>query len=121
MGAASHNGPVDEATQAEEVLGRFSAPTRDWFTGAFAGPTTAQVGAWQAVSSGEHALVVAPTGSGKTLAAFLWALDGLLGGAAPAGGTPPAAPEDPTQRCRCLLYTSPSPRDRQKSRMPSSA
>ena len=26
-----------------------------------------------------------------------------------------------TQRIRCLLYTSPSPRDRQKSRMPSSA
>ena len=25
------------------------------------------------------------------------------------------------QRARCLLYTSPSPRDRQKSRMPSSA
>ena len=25
------------------------------------------------------------------------------------------------QRCICLLYTSPSPRDRQKSRMPSSA
>ena len=25
------------------------------------------------------------------------------------------------QRMRCLLYTSPSPRDRQKSRMPSSA
>ena len=25
------------------------------------------------------------------------------------------------QRCACLLYTSPSPRDRQKSRMPSSA
>ena len=25
------------------------------------------------------------------------------------------------QRNRCLLYTSPSPRDRQKSRMPSSA
>ena len=24
-------------------------------------------------------------------------------------------------RCTCLLYTSPSPRDRQKSRMPSSA
>ena len=24
-------------------------------------------------------------------------------------------------RCACLLYTSPSPRDRQKSRMPSSA
>ena len=25
------------------------------------------------------------------------------------------------QNCNCLLYTSPSPRDRQKSRMPSSA
>ena len=27
----------------------------------------------------------------------------------------------PTGKCICLLYTSPSPRDRQKSRMPSSA
>ena len=27
----------------------------------------------------------------------------------------------PTKRYICLLYTSPSPRDRQKSRMPSSA
>ena len=27
----------------------------------------------------------------------------------------------PAQMFRCLLYTSPSPRDRQKSRMPSSA
>lgn len=116
MGAASHNGPVDEATQAAEVLGRFSAPTRDWFTGAFAGPTTAQVGAWEAVSSGEHALVVAPTGSGKTLAAFLWALDGLLGGPSPGAQAPsgdasaapaaPVEPEDPTQRCR-VLYVSP--------------
>ena len=26
-----------------------------------------------------------------------------------------------SERYRCLLYTSPSPRDRQKSRMPSSA
>ena len=26
-----------------------------------------------------------------------------------------------THGCNCLLYTSPSPRDRQKSRMPSSA
>ena len=26
-----------------------------------------------------------------------------------------------TEDCICLLYTSPSPRDRQKSRMPSSA
>ena len=29
--------------------------------------------------------------------------------------------EGPTQDTTCLLYTSPSPRDRQKSRMPSSA
>ena len=28
---------------------------------------------------------------------------------------------DPEMLCACLLYTSPSPRDRQKSRMPSSA
>ncbi|WP_136520373.1 Lhr family helicase [Cellulomonas telluris] len=79
------------------VLDRFSAPTRDWFTGAFAAPTAAQAGAWEAVAGGDHALVVAPTGSGKTLAAFLWALDGLLTG---------APPEDPVQRCR-VLYVSP--------------
>ena len=30
-------------------------------------------------------------------------------------------PVDHTQSLSCLLYTSPSPRDRQKSRMPSSA
>ena len=30
-------------------------------------------------------------------------------------------PEMPTEVINCLLYTSPSPRDRQKSRMPSSA
>ena len=29
--------------------------------------------------------------------------------------------QDPPQSDNCLLYTSPSPRDRQKSRMPSSA
>ena len=29
--------------------------------------------------------------------------------------------EEETRGVRCLLYTSPSPRDRQKSRMPSSA
>ncbi|WP_449385371.1 ATP-dependent helicase [Cellulomonas soli] len=79
------------------VLHRFSEPTRAWFTGAFATPTAAQDGAWDAVSSGEHALVVAPTGSGKTLAAFLWAVDGLLTG-------PP--PQEPVQRCR-VVYVSP--------------
>src|SRR4051812_27756019 len=79
------------------VLGRFSPATRAWFTQAFAGPTPAQVGAWDAVSRGEHALVVAPTGSGKTLAAFLWALDRLA-------ATPP--PAEAGRRCRGL-YVSP--------------
>ena len=80
----------------EGALARFSEPTRAWFTGAFERPTAAQDGAWQAISSGEHALVVAPTGSGKTLAAFLWSLDRLA-------ATPPA---DARTRCR-VLYVSP--------------
>ncbi|MBV9728629.1 MAG: ATP-dependent helicase [Pseudonocardiales bacterium] len=80
-----------------DVLERFSPATRDWFTGAFAGPTPAQLGAWSAVADGQHVLVVAPTGSGKTLAAFLWALDRL----AVAG-----PPDEPTRRCR-VLYISP--------------
>ncbi|MFC7163640.1 DEAD/DEAH box helicase [Aquipuribacter hungaricus] len=78
-------------------MARFSPATRDWFGGAFHAPTPAQVGAWDAVSSGEDALVVAPTGSGKTLAAFLWSLDRLA--AEP-------LPEDPQHRCR-VLYVSP--------------
>ncbi len=65
-------------TLAADAMDRFSRPTRDWFQGAFSAPTPAQNGAWNAISSGSHALVVAPTGSGKTLAAFLWALDQLL-------------------------------------------
>jgi ATP-dependent helicase Lhr and Lhr-like helicase len=58
-----------------DVLSRFSEPTRAWFGSSFAAPTNAQAGAWDAISSGDDALVVAPTGSGKTLAAFLWAID----------------------------------------------
>ena len=65
-------------TLSADAIDRFSRPTRDWFLGAFSAPTPAQNGAWNAISSGAHALVVAPTGSGKTLAAFLWALDRLL-------------------------------------------
>lgn len=96
-------------------MGRFSRPTRDWFLGAFSEPTPAQVGAWNAISSGSHALVVAPTGSGKTLAAFLWALDRLLASApAPAPELPgieaaagkgrrPRAPQRKTR----VLYISP--------------
>ncbi len=74
-------------TLAAEAMDRFSRPTREWFLGAFSAPTPAQEGAWNAISSGAHALVVAPTGSGKTLAAFLWALDRLLVSA-------PAEPEE---------------------------
>ncbi|UVJ40223.1 ATP-dependent helicase [Arthrobacter sp. CJ23] len=65
------------AAGPQGTLDRFSRATREWFLGAFAAPTPAQDGAWNAISSGSHALVVAPTGSGKTLAAFLWALDRL--------------------------------------------
>ncbi|MCO5987558.1 ATP-dependent helicase [Actinoallomurus spadix] len=76
---------------------RFSAPTRAWFTGAFAAPTAAQTGAWESIARGDNTLVVAPTGSGKTLAAFLWSLDRLA-------SIPP--PEDPKRRCR-VVYVSP--------------
>ncbi|WP_194421639.1 Lhr family ATP-dependent helicase [Microbacterium abyssi] len=61
-----------------DVLDRFTPATQDWFRGAFAAPTNAQAGAWEAISAGKHALVVAPTGSGKTLSAFLWAIDSVF-------------------------------------------
>jgi ATP-dependent helicase Lhr and Lhr-like helicase len=58
-------------------LSAFTPRVRDWFTGAFEGPTPAQEQAWPAIASGDHVLLSAPTGSGKTLAAFLWGLDRL--------------------------------------------
>ncbi|GAT73719.1 Lhr-like helicase [Microbacterium sp. HM58-2] len=61
-----------------DVLDRFTPATQDWFRGAFTAPTPAQAGAWEAISAGKHALVVAPTGSGKTLSAFLWAIDSVF-------------------------------------------
>ena len=73
------------------VMAAFSRATREWFLGAFTAPTPAQDGAWRAISSGAHALAVAPTGSGKTLAAFLWALDRLL---APAAAPVQDAPQE---------------------------
>ncbi|MDI3329258.1 MAG: DEAD/DEAH box helicase [Micrococcus sp.] len=79
---------------AQAVLDRFMPATREWFAGAFAAPTEAQLGAWDAISSGQHALVVAPTGSGKTLSAFLWALDGFL--RPPADVAPPSGPAQDT-------------------------
>jgi ATP-dependent Lhr-like helicase len=58
-------------------LAPFSAATRRWFEASFEGPTPAQAGGWEAISSGEHTLICAPTGSGKTLASFLWGIDKL--------------------------------------------
>jgi ATP-dependent Lhr-like helicase len=82
---------------SSDPLAGFAPATRAWFSGAFAAPTPAQAGAWEAIRSGRHALVVAPTGSGKTLAAFLSALDTLT-------STPPPAERE--RRCR-VLYVSP--------------
>ncbi|GIH10935.1 DEAD/DEAH box helicase [Rhizocola hellebori] len=78
-------------------MDRFGEATRAWFDAVFAAPTAAQAGAWDAITKGLHALVVAPTGSGKTLAAFLWALDRL---------THEPQPVEPLKRCR-VLYVSP--------------
>jgi ATP-dependent Lhr-like helicase len=80
-----------------DVFERFSPATAEWFRGAFREPTPAQAGAWDAISTGQHALVIAPTGSGKTLASFLWSIDRLIS----AKDTPP-----PKQRTR-VLYVSP--------------
>ena len=79
-------------------LDRFSEPTRAWFGAAFAAPTAAQAGAWEAIGAGRHALVVAPTGSGKTLA--------RVPVVARPAARPRPPPEDRTQRCR-VLYVSP--------------
>lgn len=102
---------ADTSTRpAHDVLERFGPATQDWFRGAFAEPTAAQLGAWDAISHGKHALVVAPTGSGKTLSAFLWAIDRIFAekDAAPPAtasrrGRRPEAPASPTR----VLYISP--------------
>jgi len=80
------------ASATEEVLEKFGPATQDWFRGAFAQPTSAQAGAWEAISHGRHALVVAPTGSGKTLSAFLWAIDRLFREPRSGGLDAPAEP-----------------------------
>ncbi|WP_420120119.1 DEAD/DEAH box helicase, partial [Nakamurella sp.] len=87
-----------DAGSGPAALDRFHPLVREWFTGAFAGPTAAQAGAWDAIGRGEHTLVVAPTGSGKTLAAFLSAIDELIG--------PPADPAGSRPACS-VLYLSP--------------
>jgi len=81
------------------VLDTFSAATKSWFESSFEAPTKAQVGAWETIASGQHALVIAPTGSGKTLAAFLSAIDKLI--------TQPAEAEKPKKPRTKVLYISP--------------
>ena len=79
------------------VLDRFSPATRDWFAGAFAEPTPAQLGAWEAMSAGSHALVDRPHRLGQDA------------GRVPVGDRPalasPAA-EHPAPGTR-VLYVSP--------------
>ncbi|KAF2418712.1 DEAD/DEAH box helicase [Microbacterium sp. B35-30] len=95
-----------------DVLERFGPATQDWFRGAFHAPTDAQKGAWQAISAGKHALVVAPTGSGKTLSAFLWAIDRIFHdkAAAPASVAPAGRKKkvgDAAAPATRILYISP--------------
>lgn len=93
----------------DAVLDRFSAPTREWFDGAFPAPTAAQLGAWDSIASGSHTLIVAPTGSGKTLSAFLWALDRLATAVEAGASDEKRAAERRTteQRTTKVLYISP--------------
>ena len=83
---------------------------------------------------GHHFAAIAGAGPlvGPVLAAQMGYLPGtlwLIAGVVLAGAVqtswscscPPAATAAPWATWSCLLYTSPSPRDRQKSRMPSSA
>lgn len=63
---------------SKNVLAKFRPQVAGWFADVFAAPTPVQEQAWEAISGGANALVVAPTGSGKTLAAFLWALNSLV-------------------------------------------
>src|SRR5262245_9066535 len=76
---------------------QFHPAVPGWFRGAFLGPTSGQLKAWDAIGSHKHTLISAPTGSGKTLAAFLGVIDLLAKQAA--DGTL----RDETQ----ILYVSP--------------
>lgn len=92
------------------MLERFGPATQDWFRGAFARPTDAQIGAWKAISAGRHALVVAPTGSGKTLSAFLWAIDRVFrekDAARPVSSAKKGRVKDAAPSPTRILYISP--------------
>ncbi|MEZ3498383.1 ATP-dependent helicase [Pantoea sp. KPR_PJ] len=81
-------------------LARFAPATQRWFYATFTLPTPVQSAAWDAIASGQSALVIAPTGSGKTLAAFLHAIDALY------REREELALPDKTTRTR-ILYISP--------------
>ncbi|MFT8636524.1 MAG: ATP-dependent helicase [Pseudoclavibacter sp.] len=88
------------------ALRRFGPATRAWFTAALGRPTAAQEGAWEAISGGGDALIIAPTGSGKTLAAFLHGIDRLFA-AADAAAAPTTASPGPARPATRVLYLSP--------------
>ena len=69
------------------ILRHFHPLIQKWFTEKVGEPTDVQFRAWTEISRERHVLVTAPTGSGKTLAAFLWAINQLVTGAWPCGGT----------------------------------
>ena len=75
------------------------------------GNVVALRGLYLNMNEGEAVAVVGPSGSGKST--LLKCLGGLM--------KPSAGSVTLNGNNICLLYTSPSPRDRQKSRMPSSA
>lgn len=91
----------------KDPLDQFFAPVAAWFRDVFHEPTVVQQQAWQAISRGDNALVVAPTGSGKTLAAFLWSLSQLTGAGVlshpSSGSSSDATASSPTR----VLYISP--------------
>ena len=87
------------------VLSRFRPQVATWFEEVFAQPTPVQQRAWEAISDGDNALVVAPTGSGKTLAAFLWALNSLV--ERPGQTALPVADPKATHGGVRVLYISP--------------
>src|SRR5207237_3256560 len=62
---------------ADDSLGIFLPPVREWFRQSLGEPTPVQRDGWPAIAAGQSTLLLAPTGSGKTLAAFLACLDAL--------------------------------------------
>ena len=99
------------------------------------GPTEVIHGVDVQISDGEFIVIVGPSGCGKsTLLRMVAGLETVTSGDVLIAGEP-VNEKEPMDRdiamvfqnyalyphMSCLLYTSPSPRDRQKSRMPSSA